>query len=262
MSNTMRDDLLNVPVLILCGGLGVNISETGARINKSLVPVNGEPMLFHVIRIYLRAGLRSFVIAGGFQYDALLAALEQTLGKKVEVGTPTQGDFDGQSCSFVVIDTGIATATGDRIKACRNAIGEAPFFAVTYSDTLANVDIRALISFHRFNKGLATLVAAKMPTRFRVLGVRWGDRYVRGFAPQPILSNDPINGGFYILNAEIFGDRYLGSQASDLVFEEKVVDTLVADGRLLAYFHSGSWQNLDTERDLKPLSRIAAEMHA
>ncbi len=260
MSNNVHDDLSNVPVIILCGGLGVNLSETGARINKSLVPVNGEPMLFHVIRIYLHAGLRSFVIAGGFQHDKLVATLERALDTKIEAGVPTEASFDGQSCRFTVIDAGIATATGDRIKACRSGLGDAPFFAVTYSDTLANIDIRALISFHRFNKGLATLVAAKMPTRFRVLGVRWGERHVRGFAPEPILSNDPINGGFYILNAEIFSDRYLGSQASNLVFEDKVIDTLVADGRLLAYFHGGSWQNLDTERDFVPLSRIAAQL--
>lgn len=259
MTQLDRGQLPKIPVVILCGGFGVRLGEDGARTNKALVKVDGTEMLLRVMQHYADAGFRTFVIAAGFQHREIKALLERSLD--THLSDPTMwasGRLGDADVRVAVVDTGEAAKTGDRLVAVRGLVERAPWFAVAYSDTLSDVDLRAVAATHLQCGGIATLVAAQMPTRFRVLGVRWGERRVRGFAPKPIMKNDPINGGYYVFSSAIFGERYLGMQDNGVVLEDEVVNRLVEDGQLFAYFHEGVWQNLDNERDLAALTAICS----
>ena len=258
----MVTDFSAVPVVVLCGGNGIFIDETGIRQNKALVRVNGEPMVIHVMRIYLRAGFRAFVLAGGYQGPSLLSTIVSGYQGAAVTGTP--GAFNitvsGIACNVRFVNTPENARTGDRLMACRPFVDSHDWFCATYSDTLSDVDLINMHRFHQSHGKVATLVAAEYPTRFRILGVRLGESQVRGFSPRPVLGTEPINGGFYFFGRGIFERDFLAYQTENVVLEEEVFDRLVAARELMAFFQQGSWQHLDSERDLKSLARIAQSL--
>ncbi len=255
-------DFATVPVVILCGGNGIFIDNTGVRRNKALVEVEGEPMIAHVIRIYLRAGFRTFVLAGGYQASALVSTIGAQYNGTSEPGNPgvLHVNIAGVRCTVRFVDTGEVAQTGDRLKSCRPYIDGHNWFCATYSDTLSDVDLIDMHRFHQAHGKVATLLAAQYPTRFRVLGLRLGETQVRGFSPRPVLGGEPINGGFYFFDRRIFEDRFLGYAAENAILEEGALEGLVSARELMAFFHQGAWQCLDSERDLKPLGRIACSL--
>lgn len=237
----------DIPVIILCGGTGIYVDTSGQRKNKSLIEVAGEPMVAHVMRMYHRAGARRFVLAGGYQLEALAAA-----GQKLR---------STLQCEVEVVDTGLETRTGGRLKRAAARLGQAPLFCLTYSDTVAALDPAQVVEAHRQDGKLATLVAARIPTRFRILGLRATERQVRGFASRPVIRNEWINGGFYVFDRKVL-DNPAFAAGDATVLEEAVLESLVQAGELMSFPHEGEWHYLDSERDLAAIERVVRELRA
>jgi glucose-1-phosphate cytidylyltransferase len=253
-----------VPVVILCGGLGIYIDDTGIRRNKALVAVDGEPMVIQVMRLYVRAGYRTFVLAAGYQSDILAAVLATAHSSGADASDPDLFEItiNGAPCAVRVVRSADTATTGDRLLACRQYLEPFQWFCVTYSDTLSDVNLTDMQRFHCGHGKVATLMAAEYPTRFRILGIRLGETKVSGFAARPVLGMEPINGGFYFFSNHLFDDRFLGSKPNNSVLEDEPLERLASAQELMAFAHQGAWQNLDSERDLVPLTRILRSMRS
>lgn len=234
-------DLSSIPIVILCGGYGIHVESENRRVLKGLIKIHEWPMIFHVLNIYVKHGFNKFVLAAGFQIEELENRIKNNPFKNAEIR---------------VVDTGEGATTGDRINGVRHAMGQCEMFGLTYSDTISDVPIVRVKDFHIESGKAATLVAAKLPTRFRIVGIRTGENMVRGFAHKPVIENDWINGGFYFLSKSIFSDRYLGRKQNNIIFEEDILEELVRHHDLCAYKHHGMWHHLDNERDIRQLEKL------
>jgi glucose-1-phosphate cytidylyltransferase len=252
----MRPDA--TPVVILCGGKGIYVDESGRRRSKALVEVNGEPMVAHVMRAYLAAGFRSFVLAAGYQGEQLAITLSSRYGAgRAGDAQPFEVELRGRACEVRVVDTGLDSMTGERINRVRPYLAGADTFAVTYSDTISTVDLAKLGAAHERHGRAATILGVRAPTRFRILGLRPGDPQVRGFAAKPVIQNDFVNGGFYLIDRAVLEEQLL-PEREGVVLEETMLEALAAAGELVAYPFEGDWHYLDCERDLRRLEEIAA----
>lgn len=254
--NVSTQDFATVPVVLFCGGRGVVVhSGTLLPCNKALVQVRGKPLLWWVMCHYVQHGARDFVLATGIQCEQFEPALH-ALGGQVSAQDPQQLAIDvlGQPCNVRLVPTGEQASTAQRLIACKPWVKHASSFAVTYSDTISDVNLSAELAFHFSANRIATLVAAKFPVRFRVLGIRSGESLVRAFASRPVIEAASINGGYYLFTQEIWHDRFGLAQADAL--ENTPLERLAQAGQLTAFSHSGVWQNCDSGRDLECIERI------
>jgi glucose-1-phosphate cytidylyltransferase len=246
-------------VVILAGGLGSRLSEETELRPKPLVEIGGRPILWHILRHYARHGLREFVIALGYkgeaikryflEYRALRSDLTVQLGSgdvRLHAGTEDEEDW-----TVHLVDTGLHTHTGGRVRRLAPHVREGTFM-VTYGDGVSDVDLDALLRFHRAQGRLATLTAVRPPARFGGL-VFEGDR-VAAFTEKPQIGEGWINGGFLVLEPGVFD--YLTDDRTSL--EADAIERLARDGQLAAYRHEGFWQCMDTLRDKRLLEALWA----
>jgi glucose-1-phosphate cytidylyltransferase len=233
--------LAGVPVVIFCGGLGIFADDSGQRIAKPLIDVQGKPLVSHVVGLFTRRGFMRFVLAGGYQADRLERL----------VAARSFGDAD-----ITVVDTGVESTTAQRLAAVATHLGDAEHFGVTYSDTLSDVDPAAVYDFHLRHGKIGTLITAHLPTRFKVVGLRDGDPLVRGFAAKPIIRKDHINGGFYFFRQDVLRLPVLEKATAQVTLEDDVLEALAEGGQLAAYQHDGAWQHVDSERDLRAVAAL------
>jgi len=226
-----------VQVVILAGGLGTRLSEETDVIPKPMVRVGNLPILRHIMNYYAKFGHTDFVIAMGYKANVIVDYFEQVAIAEPEL-----------SWSIQLIDTGLETATGGRIKRLQNLLQEE--FLMTYGDGLSNVDLEALLEFHKKSKRKATLTAVKPPPRFGTIEIVDGE--VISFAEKDPKQSGWINGGFFYLSKEICS-LIEGDQTS---FESEPLNTLVEKGELGAFEHYGWWQPMDTLRDKRTLESI------
>lgn len=255
--NNASKEFTQVPVVILCGGKGVLLDGAPTeRHNKGLIPINGKPMFWWVMRHYAAYGATDFLLATGLQGerfgDALLAA-----------GATKQGDvfqitLGATLCHVRLVPTPVGATTAARLLACKPWLGGAERFAVTYSDTLSDVDLSAEMRFHRQQQLTATLLGTRYPVRFRILGIRQGEARVRAFAPRPVIESTLINGGYYIFTRDLWNSSY-GIDPS-VALENETLERLAGAGQLAAFEHKGNWQHCDSERDIAELSRLARQL--
>ena len=237
-----------VPVVILCGGHGVVLGEGHSeRLNKALILIQGKPMFWWVVLHYARHGARDFVLAAGLQAERIHQAASELAAAHPELRVQ-------------VVDTPPEASTAARLIACKPLLGDAPRFALTYSDTLSDVDLSAELDFHVSQGTVATLVSTQCPVRFRILGIRQGESRVRAFAPRPVIEAAAINGGYYLFEASVWEVRYALDGSAPL--ETAPLEKLAAAAQLNAFEHRGAWQHCDAERDLAPLNRIAQQLAA
>ena len=242
-------------VVILAGGLGSRISEEAGVRPKPMIEIGGRPILWHIMKIYASHGLSDFVICLGYKgyvikeyfanYFLHMADVTLDLAEnRMEVHQKASEPW-----RVTLIDTGEASQTGGRLKRVERYVSDAPF-CFTYGDGVSSVDVGKLIEFHKRGKRIATVTAVRPPGRFGALTVE-GER-VTGFMEKPAGDGGWINGGFFVLQPEVF--RYLSGDAD--IWEHAPLEGLARDDQLGAYYHEGFWQPMDTLRDKTVLEEL------
>ena len=219
--------------VILAGGYGTRISEESHLLPKPMIEIGGKPILWHIMKIYLAHKIDDFVICLGYKGEKIKEYFEQ---------------FDSKLWNIQLIDTGLDTMTGGRLKRIQDKIDDT--FCVTYGDGVSDVNLNNLITFHKEKKSLATLTAIHPPERFGVLNLS-GD-YVKEFHEKHTGESSWINGGFFVFEPEIFD--YL--QNDSTVLERAPLETLAKEQKLAAFKHNGFWHPMDTLRDKKHLEDL------
>lgn len=255
--NDPTNEFNQVPVVILCGGNGIMLNERhNQRVNKGLIEIHGKLLFLWVMHHYALHGASEFILATGFQSEQFGFALKDAGAK---ANTDKLDCYDvmiaKMTCSVRIVTTIKNATTAERLLACKPWLDQAKYFAVSYSDTLSDVDLSAEIRFHKSQNVVATLVAARFPVRFRILGIRAGETLVRAFASRPVIEAAKINGGYYIFTNALWKDIY--GLKKLVALENQPLEHLAAAAQLTAFKHSGRWQSCDVERDFVELEEIA-----
>jgi glucose-1-phosphate cytidylyltransferase len=240
---------------ILAGGLGTRLAEETEVKPKPMVEIGGQPMLWHVMMLYSRYGFRDFAIALGYKGEHIkrwmreFASLHGNMTVHTQSGDVELHDRHQQNWRVDMVETGLGTATGGRIKRLKPWMGNDTFM-LTWGDGVSDVPIDRLLDFHRSHGRLATLTAVRPPARFGHLEFD-GDR-VAQFDEKPQTSEGWINGAFFVLEPGVFD--YI--EGDDTQWEKEPLEGLAADGELMAYRHDSFWQCMDTIRDKKLLEAL------
>jgi glucose-1-phosphate cytidylyltransferase len=245
----------NIPVVILCGGMGTRLREETEYKPKPMVEIGGRPIVWHIMKIYAYYGYRRFILCLGYKggvikeyflnYEAMSNDLTIALGEKSK--RYYLSNHKEQNFEITLVDTGLHTMTGGRIKRIEKLI-DTETFMVTYGDGLANIDIGKLVTFHQNHGRLATLTAVRPPSRFGVLEVT-DDDLVKQFREK--VQTEWINGGFLVFNHRVFD--YL---KVDSVLEREPMEKLATDKQMMAFRHEGFWIGMDTYREYEMLNQM------
>ncbi len=245
-------------VVILAGGLGTRLAEETAAVPKPMVTIGGKPMLWHIMKIYSHFGHQDFVVCLGYRGEVIkewLLNLQHFNGSfQIDLGSGTLtplGDSNHEQWRVMALDTGQDTQTGGRLKRAFDVIGDEEVM-VTYGDGVADIDIDALLSFHRSHGKLATVTAVRPPARFGRIELS-GSQVTR-FGEKLQSEEGWINGGFMIVNRGI--SEFLPGDESPL--ESTALTALASEGQLMAYQHGGFWQPMDTLRERHELEALWA----
>ncbi len=242
-------------VVILAGGLGTRLSEETVLKPKPMVEIGEKPILWHIMNFYAAYGYREFIVALGYKgevikhYFANFLALNNSLTIDLASGELTVHADAKPDWKVHLVDTGRLTQTGGRIKRLEPWIGDETFMA-TYGDGLADVDLAALLEFHRAHGKLATVTAVRPPSRFG--GLHFDGDQVVSYLEKPQAGEGWINGGFFVLEPGVF--EYI--EGDDTIFERRPLERLAKDGQLHAYRHSGFFQPMDTLREKQVLESL------
>ena len=246
--------------VILAGGYGTRISEESVNKPKPMVEIGGRPILWHIMKILYHQGIKEFIICGGYkqqiirdyfaEYFPADVTFDFSEGKKTIIH-----DTEKEDWKVTVVDTGLDTMTGGRLKRIGKYLDEEDFL-MTYGDGVANIDIQKLIEFHKHHGKLATVTAAHPVGRFGLLDLD-GDR-VTHFEEKTESIREWINGGFMVLNPKVLD--YI--DGDDTAFENGPLQQLSHDGELMAYRHSGFWHCMDNIRDKQTLEKLWNEGNA
>lgn len=245
-------------VVILCGGLGTRLSEETQVKPKPMVEIGGRPILWHIMKIYERHGFQDFLLALGYKGEVIkdyflnYHAHQSDLKVSLKTGNIEYGDPMSEDWHVGLINTGATSMTGGRLLRLKPHLQDHGAFMLTYGDGVSNVDLGALLAFHRSHGKLATVTAVRPPARFGDLAID-GDA-VRQFAEKPQTGEGWINGGFFVFEPGVFD--YLENDAT--ILEKAPLERLAADGQLMCHRHSGYWQSMDTLRDKQALEDLWA----
>lgn len=242
--------------VILAGGLGTRLSEETETRPKPMVEIGGRPILWHIMSHYAAHWVTEFVVALGYKSDVVKQFFVEysryigSLSMNLARGEVTHHDeAAGVDWTVHLLDTGLSTNTGGRVKRVGAWVRDETFM-LTYGDGVSDVDVQALLRFHRQTGKLATVTAVRPPARFGRL-VFDGD-LVSAFTEKPQAGEGWINGGFFVLEPEVLD--YIGGD--DESFENDVLPRLAAAGQLAAYKHDKFWQCMDTLRDKRQLEAL------
>jgi glucose-1-phosphate cytidylyltransferase len=244
-------------VVILAGGYGTRISEESAVRPKPMVEIGGRPILWHIMKIYLAHGLNDFVICCGYKGHVIKQFFRDYALDGADVrfdmreNTTTLLRTASEPWRVTLVDTGLETMTGGRLRRAAQYLNDGPF-CCTYGDGVGNVDITALMNFHREQGTLATVTAVQPPGRFGAFTLHTGDSRVPSFKEKPGGDGAWINGGFFVLDRKVI-DLIEGDQT---VWEREPMEKLAAEGQLAAFRHEGFWQPMDTLRDKQTLEAM------
>lgn len=245
-------------VVLLAGGFGTRLAELTDTVPKPMVEIGGKPLLWHIMKIYAAYGHREFMVALGFKgeiiKDYFLSSQQKSSGKIQYLHNEKSGRNEDipKDWAIQLVDTGLQTGTGGRLRCMAELVGNATFF-MTYGDGVADVDVRDLLKFHKANGKLATVTAVRPPARFGLLNID-GD-LVTKFVEKPSVGEGWINGGFFVLEPGVID--YIESE--EVMFERDPLAQLAEDGELAAYRHHGFWQPMDTLRDVRFLKKLWLE---
>jgi glucose-1-phosphate cytidylyltransferase len=248
-------------VAILAGGAGSRLSEETDTKPKPMVEVGGRPILWHIMMHYAHFGYEDFVVGLGYKgeyikkYMVDYCSLHSNLKVNLRTGSVSRNEENTPDWNVELIDTGVATQTGGRIKRLAPYLGKSTFM-LTWGDGVADVDLDKLLAFHRAHGKLATLTAVRPPARFGHLSLNEGR--VSEFSEKPQTKEGWINGAFFVLEPEVF--EYIAGD--DTHWEKEPLERLAQEGELMAYQHTSFWQCMDTLRDRKLLEDLWATGNA
>jgi glucose-1-phosphate cytidylyltransferase len=234
--------------VILAGGLGTRISEETGVKPKPMIEIGGRPILWHIMKLYSVHGIREFIICVGYrgyiikEYFANYFLHMSNVTFDMQSNRMEVHEKYAEPWRVTIVDTGEGTLTGGRLGRVRSYLGEETF-CFTYGDGVSDIDISALIEHHRLEGRWATVTAVQPPGRYGALEL--DDHRVVSFQEKPHGDRGWINGGFFVLNPEVF-DFIKGDQTT---WENEPLQMLAAKAQLTAYYHTGFWQPLDTLRD-------------
>jgi glucose-1-phosphate cytidylyltransferase len=235
-------------VAILAGGVGSRLSEETQLKPKPMVEIGSRPILWHIMKHYSNFGMNDFVIALGYKgefikkYFVDYCSVESNLTINLGSGQVTRHNNHHPNWNVELIDTGVATLTGGRIKRLAPYIGNGTFM-LTWGDGVSNVDLSALLAFHRSHGRLATVTAVRPPARFGHMTFD-GNRVLE-FSEKPQAAEGWINGAFFVLEPQVFD--YV--ESDETAWEKEPMERLSREGQLMAYRHTDFWQCMDTLRD-------------
>ena len=234
--------------MILAGGLGTRISEETKTKPKPMVLIDDDPILWHLISIFHRQGLRDYILALGYQSEYVKDWVESN--PLIKSTTSYNFSIDSDKPRVFCLDTGLETQTGGRVKRTFEVFPDEKLF-VTYGDGLANISVASLLEFHESHGKLATVTAVHPPARFGHMAIK--NNIVEHFGEKNQSDEGWINGGFFILEPEV--PSYIFSD--DEPFEVGALPRLAEAGELMAYHHDGFWKPMDALRDRDQLSALA-----
>lgn len=243
--------------VILAGGYGTRLSEETAVRPKPMVDIGERPILWHIMKIYSSYGVNDFIICCGYKGEVI----KDYFSSYRELRSDLTFDFEKETMRIhrnhcepwrvTLVDTGMDTMTGGRLKRVREYVGDETF-CLTYGDGVTDVNVRDVIDFHNEQGTLATLTAVQPPGRFGVFSLPGDQTRIERFREKPHSDDAWINGGYFVLEPGVFD--YI--DGDDTVWEEDPLTQLAEDNELSAYRHDGFWQPMDTLRDKNVLEGI------
>lgn len=243
--------------VILAGGLGTRISEESQYKPKPMIEIGGMPILWHIMKEYSHYGFNDFIICAGYKQHMIKEwfadyflhtsdiTFDFTQHNKIIIHKE-----HSEPWKVTVVDTGLNTMTGGRIKRVQEYVGNETFM-MTYGDGVCDVNIKALVDYHKSHGKIATLTAVLLEQSKGVLNIG-GDNAVHSFREKSATDSAPINAGYMVLEPEIF--NYLDGDSC--IFERKPLETLASKGQLMSYLHKGFWQCMDTKREKDELEKL------
>ena len=242
-------------VILLAGGFGTRLSEYTEAIPKPMVPIGGKPILWHIMQVYAAFGHNDFYIALGYKSEVIkeyfLNYSSLNSDFKVDLASGIIKPLKSNKIDWQVtlIETGLNSMTGGRVKRMQPFIGNEPFL-LTYGDGVANIDINRLLAFHRSHGKMVTVTAVRPAARFGELRLN-GDT-VTSFQEKPQLTQGWINGGYFVVQPEFFD--LIADDST--ILEREPLEKVSKMGELMAYRHEGFWQSMDTKRDRDLLEEL------
>jgi len=245
--------------VILAGGMGTRISEESYMRPKPMIEIGGQPILWHIMKIYSHFGVNEFIICGGYKQNIIKdyfanyylytsdVTFDFSANNKLIVH-----NSESEPWKVTIVDTGLHTMTGGRIKRIEKYVKDEMFY-LTYGDGLANVDIDRLLRFHLEKKALVTLTAVQPAGRYGRVSIE-DDNKISIFMEKPKGDGDWINGGFFVCSPGVFD--YLAKGDDSTVWEREPLEQIARDGKLFAYKHHDFWRAMDTLRDKNELEQL------
>lgn len=242
--------------VILAGGFGTRLSEETDIKPKPMVEIGGKPIIWHIMNIYSHYGINEFIVCCGYKGYVIKEYFTNYYRHMSDMTVDLHsGDIEYYNCKaepwkITLIDTGLNTMTGGRLKRVREYVGNETFM-LTYGDGVSDVNINELLAFHKYHNKAATVTAVQPSGRFGALSIDQ-DNSVNSFMEKPDGDGAWINGGFFVLEPEVF--QYLGNDST--IFERDPLERLAKDNKLGAYKHGGFWKPMDTLRDKNELEEL------
>lgn len=245
-------------VVLFAGGKGTRISEESHLRPKPMIEVGGKPILWHIMKLYASWGHNEFIVCLGYKgymikeyfLNYFIHSSDVTVdlsNNKVEVH-----QSNGENIKVTLVDTGLETMTGGRLKRVEKYIGNEEFL-LTYGDGVCDVDMDKQMQFHRSHGRVATMTIVQPGSRFGIIDLD-ENNMVNKFIEKPKEDGAWINGGFFILKPEVF--KYLKEDSDDIMWESQPLEDITKDNQLAAYKHHGFWKCMDTLRDNQDLNKL------
>jgi glucose-1-phosphate cytidylyltransferase len=243
-------------VVILAGGFGTRISEESHMKPKPMIEIGGKPILWHIMNIYAAHGVNDFIIAAGYKSEIIKAyflnfyAINNNISIDLKSGKTEVHDGNQPDWKIKIVDTGLSTQTGGRIKRLQKWLDDAETFMVTYGDGLSDVNIRDLQVFHRSHGKLVTMTTVLPPARFG--RISFDQSKICRFEEKPQYGEGWINGGFFVVNRRALD--YI--DGDETIWERTPLERLSLDGQLVGYQHYGFWSCMDTLKEKNSLEEL------
>lgn len=245
--------------VILAGGFGTRIRDVTQDIPKPMIPIGHRPVIWHIMKNYAHYGIKDFVVCLGYKSEDIKNYFmnynlnQNDLTLDLKTGNATyHGDNVLEDWGITFAQTGLHSGTAERVRRIRDYVGDDDCFMLTYGDGVGNIDIQALLDFHKSHGKVVTVTGVHPPGRFGDLNIE-GDKVV-GFNEKPQTHEGHISAGYFVCNKEFFD--YLPGDDPEQMFERVPLENIVKDNQLMVYRHEGFWMPMDTSRDYAYLNDL------